>query len=247
MIKSAMVLAAGFGKRMLPLTQTTPKPLLEVGGKPMLGWVLDHLKEAGVENVCVNGHYLGNQIKSFVESYEGLNLEFVAEEDILETGGGVRNMLLAKPDWFSDPFFVLNSDSLWLNGPQPTLEIMANFWDSEKMDSLVGLAETIRNKDEHSPGDFFLEPDNSMRRRYEQEVTPYLYMGVHIWHPRAYEKTKVENFSINKVWDQAEEDGNLYGILHEGSWFHVGTPRQLQVAQEKLEKMQTSKSLNSDK
>ncbi len=233
-IKTAMILAAGLGKRMLPLTEKKPKPLIKVHKKPMLDWVVDHLKTAGVEDIIINTHYLADQIEKHVKKYKDIRVHLIHEKDVLETGGGIKNAIKMFPDILKDPFFVLNSDSIWLNGPYPSLKAMEELWDPKKMDALLLLTQTITGATGAGMGDFTMLSDNRLQRRKERYVAPFMYMGTHITHPKLFEAEPEGKYSLNPMWDKLEEEGRLWGILHDGPWYHVGTPEELQVAERKI-------------
>ncbi len=226
--KHAMVLAAGLGKRMRPLTDTCPKPLIEVDGRSLLDRMIDRLEDAGVDQVVVNTHYLGDQVAAQMDSRQSPRVTCIAEDDLLETGGGVKNALhlLGK-----DAFFVANSDALLLNGPYDSLSAMAATWDPETMDALLLLHSTVDAFGYEGMGDFCAEADGLLMRRPEMEVAPWLFTGVQILKPALFEDTPDGPFSLNLIYDRAIEAGRLYGTRHDGEWFHVGTPEGLSEAE----------------
>ncbi|MEX0921602.1 MAG: nucleotidyltransferase family protein [Rhodovibrionaceae bacterium] len=231
-IATAMVLAAGHGKRMRPLTETTPKPLLEVAGRPMLDHILDHLTRAGVGKIVVNLHHLGEAIERHLAGFEGAELVFSPErEELLETGGGVKAAL---PLLGPEPFYAINGDVVWLDGVVPCLQRLAASWDPERMDALLLLHPTITAFGYEGDGDFMMGPDGLLRRRIEREVAAFLFAGVQILHPRLFEGAPEGAFSLNRLYDRAIENERLYGLRHDGEWFHVGTPEALQLADELL-------------
>ena len=226
--RMAMVLAAGLGLRLRPVTETLPKPLVEVGRRSLLDRTLDRLGEAGVEGVVVNLHHLGSLIETHLARRGGPTIEFSWESELLETGGGVAKAL---PRLGDGPFWVANSDVLWLDGPGPALGRLAAAWDDTRMDGLLLLHETINAYGYQGRGDFFADPLGQLVRRPEGEVAPYLFTGVQILHPRLFADAPAGPFSLNRLYDRAIEAGRLYGIVHDGEWFHVGTPDGLAEAE----------------
>lgn len=229
--KTAMVLAAGFGKRMRPITETLPKPLVSVNGETMLDRILDRLAEAGVRKAVVNLHHLGDQIEGHLAERSRPGIVFSPEPEILETGGGVKKALhhLGK-----EPFFVVNGDVLWLDGRRPALKRLAETWDGRQMDCLLLLHQSVFAYGYEGMGDFVMDPAGRVRRRREREVAPFVFAGMQILHPRLLDSTPEGPFSLNRVYDQAAERGRLYGISHDGEWFHVGTPEDLKAAEEAM-------------
>ena len=221
-IDVAIVLSAGFGKRMLPLTRSLPKPLIEVNGQTLIDYAINHLEVGGIQKVVVNLHYLGKKIERHLSKRRGVKIYFSWEKDFpLETGGGVKNAL---PFLGERPFWVVNSDSIWLNGPYDMMLRMGSIWDEEKMDVLVLLHSTVESYGYDGKGDFFLSPDGKVRRREESEVSPWLFTGVQIIHPRVFKRSGNGAFSLNQIYDNAMRDSKIFGIVHDGEWFHVGSP-----------------------
>ncbi|MEI8394448.1 MAG: nucleotidyltransferase family protein [Rhodospirillaceae bacterium] len=225
MITRAMVLAAGFGLRMRPLTLTRPKPLLTVAGRSMLDHALDRLVEAGVETAVVNSHYLGEQIGAHLAGRTTPRLILSPEAEVLETGGGIR---LALPHFGAEPFYSVNADILWLDGTVPALRRLAESFEPGRMDALLLLMPVDRAQGYDGPGDFSLEADGRVVRRREGETAPHVFAGVHITSPALFADTPEGPFSTNLVWNRALARGRLYGLVHDGDWFHVGTPEALE-------------------
>ncbi len=225
-VTTAMVLAAGRGTRMRHLSQSRPKPLTMLAGRTLIDRVLDHLEVAAVTRIVVNTHYMGDMIAEHLSGRANIILS--PEEDLLETGGGVRNAL---PHLGSDPFFVINSDAVWGDGPLPALQRLRDNWDSGKMDVLLLLKPMVDLPDAPGRGDFFLDPLGKIRRRKSHEVAPFLFAGVQILHPCLFEGAPDGAFSLNLLYDKAIAAGRLYGVVHDGAWHHVGTPEQLKQAQ----------------
>lgn len=220
----AMVLAAGLGTRMRPITDTLPKPLVRVAGETMLDRALDKLAAAGVERAVVNTHYLADQIAAHVEGRTAPNITVSHEADVLETGGGVQNAL---PDLGDGPFFVVNSDSIWDDGPIPALTRLAAAWDEASMDALLLVHPTVSAVGYQGRGDFFLDLAGRLARRREQQIAPFLFTGLQILHPRLFEGLEPGKFSLNRIYDRALGAHRLSGLRHDGAWYHVGTPEAL--------------------
>lgn len=225
--QTAMVLAAGRGERMTPLTDNCPKPLLEVGGQTTLDRILDKLAGAGVARVVVNAHHLAERIETHLAGRETPQLTVIREPSALETGGGVVNAL---PRLGDRPFFVINGDSIWLDGLRDALHRFAEIWDDGRMDVLLLLYPFARVLGWHGLGDYRMDPDGRLTRRPECHVAPYAYMGVSILHPRAFEAAPQGAFSLNMIYDRAEEAGRLFGAVHDGLWYHISTPADLDEA-----------------
>lgn len=229
--KRAMVLAAGLGERMRPLTDARPKPLIEVRGRAMIESILDRLEVAGVAEVVINLHYLGDRIAAHLKDRKKPRLRFIRETERLETGGGVRNAL---PLLGKAPFLVLNGDVCWLDGCTPALTRLAQAWDDVHMDALLLLHPTAFAVGYEGTGDFVLAPDGRLRRRREREVAPFVFAGLQILHPRLFADAPDGAFSLNRLYDRAAEDQRLWGLRHDGEWFHVGTPGQLAEVEDAL-------------
>lgn len=219
-----MVLAAGLGLRMRPLTATKPKPLIEVGGRTMLDWALDHLVDAGVRGAVVNAHYLADQIAAHLAHRSAPKVEISREPQLLDTGGGVVKAL---PKLGADPFFVLNADVVWRNGSHAALARMAESWDDGRMDVMLLLHATVRAVGYDGLGDYTLDRMGVARRRREREVAPFVFTGVQLVHPRLFETAPGGAFSMNELFDRAQGAERLHAIVHDGDWFHVGTPAAL--------------------
>lgn len=231
-IKSAMVLAAGLGQRMRPLTDDIPKPLIEVAGQPMLDRVLDHLERARIARAVVNLHYLGERIIEHLAERKRPEILFSHEKDVLETGGGVARAL---PQLGDKPFFVVNSDTVWLDGPSPAIERMRRLWDGRRMDALLMLYPTAVASGYQGTGDFFMDAGGRLARRGEKTVAPFVFTGVQILHPRLFEGAPEGKFSLNILYDRARENGRLFGLRHDGEWYHVGTPELLKSVDAQIE------------
>lgn len=218
----AMVLAAGLGLRMRPITDHTPKPLVAVAGRTMLDRALDHLRAAGTSEIVVNTHWLAPRIEAHLHGQPGITLSH--EEELLETGGGVARAL---PLLGAEPFYVVNSDIIWTDGAHPALERLSEAWDGSRMDALLLMQPTVTAVGYDGAGDFFLDSGTQPRRRKPAEVAPLLFAGVQILHPRLFAGAPTGRFSLNVLYDRALERGRLAAIVHDGRWFHVGTPEAL--------------------
>jgi MurNAc alpha-1-phosphate uridylyltransferase len=229
-IQTAMVLAAGLGKRMRPITTTIPKPLVQVGGKALIDYTLDRIEEAGIERVVVNVHYLADLIERHLAGRTAPGVVISDERDmLLETGGGLKKAL---PLLGREPFLTFNSDSIWIEGPQPNLRRFVHAWDPERMDILMLLAPTATSVGYEGYGDFSMDPDGRLRRRAEREVTPFVYAGVAVVKPELLSNTPDGPFSANVLYDRAIEAGRLYGLRLDGQWLHVGDPQSLAEAEQ---------------
>ena len=228
-----MILAAGFGVRLRPITDTTPKPLVQVLGRTLIDRTIDRLHEGGIETFVVNTHHLSEQIHKHLKKRDDVEILFSLEDEILETGGGIFNALSR---FGNDPFFACNGDTLWLNGSQDAVNRMVRHWDEDKMDALLMLHSTVDAYGYEGLGDFGVDPLGVLSRRPESEVSPYLFTGVQILHPRLFKSAPEGPFSLNVLYDKAIEAGRLYGIVHDGEWFHVGTPEALDEAEDYMRK-----------
>ena len=230
--RSAMVLAAGLGKRMQPITLTRPKPLVEVNGKTLLDYGLDALERADVETIVVNVHYLADQIENHVAARCGDSARISDERaNLLDSGGGIKHALDKLP---GDSFYLLNADSFWIEGARPNLLRMADIWDPEKMDFLLLLASMKSAVGFNTKGDFNMDSDGLLERRRENEVAPFAYAGAAIINRSVFDGAPDGAFSINMLFDQALEKGRLFGLRLEGLWLHVGTPEAIQEAEEAI-------------
>ena len=227
----AMVLAAGLGLRMRPLTEDRPKPLIEVLGRAMLDRALDRLQAVGVAECVINTHYRGAMIHDHLSRRAAPRVSFSDEETLLDTGGGVKRAL---PRLGPGPFFAVNADVVWLDGRRPALKRLAEAWDDATMDACLLLHSTVRAIGYDGSGDFFLDPLGLVRRRCEHQVAPYVFTGVQILHPRLFADSPEGAFSLNLLYDRAEESGRLFAVVHDGEWFHIGTPDSLIDAEEAM-------------
>ncbi len=227
--KTAMVLAAGFGERMRPITATMPKPLVKVAGRALIDYGLDKLAQAGVATTIVNVHYLADQIERHVAGRRQPRIVISDERDaLLDTGGGIVKAL---PLLGSEPFYLVNSDSIWLDGVHGNLERLAAAYDDSRMDVLLLLAPAATSIGYSGRGDFSMAPDGRLYARREREVTPFVYAGAAILSPRLFEGAPHGKFSLTKLFDRAGEAERLFGLRLDGVWMHVGTPDAIALAE----------------
>ena len=230
--RTAMVMAAGLGKRMRPLTATRPKPLVEVAGKPLLDHVLDRLRAAGVERAVVNVHYLPDALEAHLRGRTDLDIAISDErEQLLETGGG---LVKAAPLIDCDPFLAVNSDNLWVDGPADTLRLLASQWDASRMDALLLLVPHARAGNHGGMGDFHMDPAGRLRRRGKARIAPFVFTGIQIMAKCLLEGAPKGPFSTNILWDRAIAKGRLYGAVHQGLWFDVGSPPAIRATEDAL-------------
>jgi N-acetyl-alpha-D-muramate 1-phosphate uridylyltransferase len=227
-----MVLAAGRGTRMRPLTDTTAKPLLKLGGRSLLDHALDHLAHAEVETVAVNAHWQADAVAAHLARRPSPpRTVLLREPNLLETGGGVRAALAVLGP---DPLFVVNGDAFWLNGPISALSRLAAAYD-DTVDGVLLVQRTSHVHAEVGMGDFALDKWGTPRRRKEREIVPYIYAGVQLIHPRLLAGMPEGAFSMNQAWDRALAAGRLHAVVHDGIWFHLSTPPDLIEAEQILE------------
>jgi MurNAc alpha-1-phosphate uridylyltransferase len=230
----AMVMAAGLGKRMRPLTATRPKPLVEVAGKTLLDHSLDRLRAAGVRKAVVNVHYLPDALEAHLKNrVKGIEIAVSDERDLLlETGGG---LVKALPLIGANPFLVVNSDNLWIDGPVDSLKLLASAWDDDRMDALLLLVPLARANCHSGQGDFHMSATGAIRRKRPGTVAPFVYTGIQMVSKRLLDgEVPAGPFSTNILWDRAIEAGRCFGARHQGLWFDVGAPPNIRKAEEIL-------------
>ncbi len=230
-VRKAMVLAAGFGERMRPLTNTMPKPLVPLMGRTLIDHVLDRLSDAGVESAVVNVHYLPEQIESHMAARADRGPKTVIydeREELMDTGGGVAKAL---PLLGEGPFFVHNSDSVWSEGVTPALPHMSRHWNPQLMDCLLLLAPLSTSIGYSGRGDFDISPEGHISRRGERQVVPFAFAGVSVCSAEIFKDIPEGPFSLNLLWDRALAEQRLYGVRLDGRWMHVGTPEALTEAE----------------
>jgi MurNAc alpha-1-phosphate uridylyltransferase len=225
----AMVFAAGLGTRMRPITETTPKPLVKVGGKPMIDHVLDRFAAAGVGTAIVNVHYFADQLETHLAPRTSPKIVISDERaKLLDQGGGIRKAL---PILGPEPFFLCNTDAFWLEGPASNLHRLALAFDPERMDILLLVAATTASVGVDWPGDFSMDAEGRLCKRGERDVAPFVYTGVGIIKPELFAQETQDVFRLAPFFFKAAEDGRLYGQRLDGLWLHVGTPETIEEAE----------------
>ena len=221
---TAMVLAAGLGKRMRPLTASQPKPMIRVAGKPLLDHALDRLAAAGVTKAVVNVHYLGDAIEAHVRP-RAVPAVTVSDEraQLLETGGG----MVKAQDMLPDPFFCLNSDNIWLDGPRDAFSDLSDAWDAARMDALLLLVPHTGARNFTGKGDFHMDGRGRLTRRRSGRIAPFIFTGIQLVSKRLLRDAPEGPFSTNVLWDRAIEEGRLFGVAFTGQWFEVGNPKSI--------------------
>jgi N-acetyl-alpha-D-muramate 1-phosphate uridylyltransferase len=233
--RTAMVLSAGYGERMRPLTATMPKPLVPLMGRTLIDHVLDRLAAAGVETAIVNVHYLPDQLEAHMQARASRPPKTIISDEralLLDTGGGAKKALSLLGD---GPFFIHNSDSVWAEGVNPALPTMLRMWDASRMDCLLLLAPLSTSIGYAARGDFDMAPDGRLSRRGERQVVPFAFAGVSLCTAGLFEDAPGGPFSLNVLWDRALAKGRLYGVRLDGRWMHVGTPQALEEAEAAFE------------
>ncbi len=226
----AMVMAAGLGKRMRPLTASRPKPMVKVAGKPLLDHALDRLAAAGVARAVVNVHYLADGIEAHVARRARPAVAISDErEKLLETGGG---LVRAWPLIAADPFFCLNSDALWLDGPTDVFRQLSALWEPRAMDALLLVVPHPRAHNYRGPGDFHLRADGRLERRRPGRVAPFVFTGIQLVAERLLRDPPQGAFSTNRFWSRAIDEGRLFGAVHQGEWIEIGEPHHIAMAEE---------------
>ncbi len=227
-----MVLAAGLGVRMRPLTDTLPKPLVPVAGKALIDHVLDRLGDAGVARAVVNIHYLADRIERHVAGRTSPQIVLSDERGLLlGTGGGIKHAL---PQLGTAPFYLINSDTIWIEGVKSNLTRLAEGYDPARMDALLLLAPAAGSIGYSGRGDFSMMPDGRLRRRGEREVVPFVYAGAAILAPPLFADAPAGEFPLTALFDRAAEQGRLFGLRLEGLWMHVGTPEAIAAAEKAI-------------
>lgn len=228
---TAMVMAAGLGKRMRPLTATMPKPLVPVQGKPLIDHALDRLAEEGITRAVVNVHYFPEALEAHLRDRERPQITISDERaHLLETGGGMVKARHLLPD----PFFCINSDNIWLNGPTSALQQLSQMWDVDRMDALLLVVGQERAINFRGDGDFTLDPAGRVRRREPGESAPFIYTGIQLLSHRLLRDAPEGPFSTNLLWNRAIEEDRLFGVAFTGLWFEVGTPEAIETTEAAL-------------
>ena len=229
---SAIVLAAGLGTRMRPHNGDVPKPLVQVGGKSLIDYSLDRLADAGVTRAVVNVHHLADALIRHLAARRRPQIVISDERgELLGTGGGIVKAL---PQLGDAPFFLVNSDTVWLDGVKPNFTRLAQAFDAETMDALLLLAPTTDSIGYSGRGDFAMLPDGRLRRRGEREVVPFVYAGAAILTPALFADAPAGTFPLTLLFDRAAAKSRLFGLRLEGIWMHVGTPDAVAAAEAAL-------------
>jgi N-acetyl-alpha-D-muramate 1-phosphate uridylyltransferase len=228
--RSGMVLAAGLGTRLRPVTETIPKPLIEISGRTLLDHAIDRLALVGVERVIVNIHYKAAMVAAHLSRRSQPRIGLSEEPELLDTGGGVAHAL----PLLDDMFFVINGDVFWLDAKDHVLQRLARAFDPDHMDAVLLLQRTVTAIGYDGGGDYFLDASGKPRRRGENEVAPYLFAGIQLLHRRLLNGIDDRVFSLVRLYDRAERTGRLHAIVHDGEWYHIGTPAGLAATRERL-------------
>ena len=236
---TAIMLAAGLGKRMRPITETMPKPLVKVSGKPLIDWGLDALAIAGVENTIVNVHYLADQLIAYLGKRTKPKITISDERDLLlDSAGGIINVL---PQLGGKPFYVLNADTFWVGDEaQPNISALAHVWDDARMDILLMTARLDQATGFEGKGDFVADDEGRLRRLRDVAGDPVIYAGAAILHPRIFANAEPGVSSLNRYFDDAIAAGRLYGMPMTGHWLTVGTPEAIGEAEAALSALRIS-------
>jgi MurNAc alpha-1-phosphate uridylyltransferase len=229
--KTAMILAAGLATRMRPISQSQPKALVEVAGKALVDHALDRLAEVGVERAVVNTHYLGDQIEAHLAGRKRPAITISHEDVILDTGGGIARAL---PLLGPDPFYTVNAKIVWRGGQTEALRRLAAIWDDAQMDALLLLQPTVSAVGYEGPGDLAMDQFGRLRFREAQEVAPFVYASIQIIHPRLFTGAPDGAFPLRPLWERAAANGRLFGLRHDGEWYHLATPQGLAEAEARL-------------
>ena len=228
-ITYAMILAAGLGTRMRPLTNDTPKPLVKVAGRALIDHAIDRLRDAGVRVIVINVHYHADKLRHHLARRDDVEIRISDETDaILGTGGGIVRAL---PLFEGEPFFLHNSDSIWAEGYGHALARLAARWNAETMDSLLLMASLVTSMGYEGRGDFLMDSEGRLSLVPEGQLSPFAYPGASILHPRLFEGAPHGAFPLLQLWERAIEQGRLFGVRLDGVWMHVGTPEALKEAE----------------
>jgi MurNAc alpha-1-phosphate uridylyltransferase len=220
---TAMVMAAGLGKRMRPLTASQPKPLVRVAGRALIDHALDRMRDAGISRAVVNVHYLADALEAHVLAREAPAVTISDERDVLlETGGGLVKANDAGV--LPDPFFCVNADSIWLDGPRNAFADLSAHWNPARMDALLLVVPHARARNFAGAGDFYMDPAGRLRRKQPGRIAPYIYTGIQLVAHRLLRDAPRGAFSTNILWDRAIAEGRLFGTVFTGHWIEVGQP-----------------------
>ena len=228
--RTAMVLAAGLGTRLRPVTESIPKPLIEINGRTLLDHAIDRLVLVGVERVVVNVHYKAAMVAEQLARRDHPRIEISREAELLDTGGGVAAAL----PLLDEVFFVVNSDVFWLDGKDGALRRLAAAFDPDRSDAVLLLQRTVTAVGYDGRGDYLIDPLGRPHRRGEREIAPFLFAGLQLLHRRVFTGVSDRVFSLVRLFDRAEEAGRLRAVVHDGEWYHIGTPQGLAATRERL-------------
>ncbi|HXM00321.1 MAG TPA: nucleotidyltransferase family protein [Rhizomicrobium sp.] len=228
-ITRAMIMAAGLGTRMRPLTDTLPKPLVAVRGRALIDHVIDRLVAAGVTLIVVNAHYKAEMIKTHLAGRKDVEIRISDESDaLLDSGGGIAKAL---SNFGGEPFFHANADTVWVEGAAHALERLKAEWNPDTMDALMLLAPTVSTICYEGRGDFMMDSDGRLSRIPEGRISPFVWMSIEIVHPRLFDGAPAGKFSINPLWDKAIAKGRLFGMRLDGAWMHIDRPEAIREAE----------------
>lgn len=231
----AMILAAGLGTRMRPLTETTAKPLLRLGGRTLMDHIFERLTVVDVADVVVNAHWQADKIDAHLAARKAAGsvprAQVIREDKLLDTGGSVHAALGLLG---AEPFYVINGDAYWLDGPRPALARLAQAFDPAEMDGMLLVHRSFHVRAEVGFGDFAVDKWGRPSRRGERQVVPYIYAGVQLISPALLADMPDAPFSMNLAWDRAIAAGRLRVLVHDGLWFHLSTPEDLQETEHLL-------------
>ena len=228
-VTRAMIMAAGLGTRMRPLTDSRPKPLVEVGGRALIDHAIGRLVKAGVTTIVVNIHHHAEMLRTHLTHRKDAEFSISDESDtLLDSGGGIAKAL---PVFKNEPFFTHNSDSVWVEGAGSALNRMQARWNPETMDALMLVAPTVNALCYEGRGDFMMDAEGKLTRVPEQRVAPFVWIGVQIVHPRLFDGAPTGKFSINPLWDRAIARGRLFGMRLDGTWMHIDRPDAVKDAE----------------
>jgi N-acetyl-alpha-D-muramate 1-phosphate uridylyltransferase len=228
--ETAMIKAAGLATRMRPITETRPKALIEVGGKPIIDHAIDRLVGVGVKRAVVNTHYLGNMLAAHLAARSDIEIVLSPEPELLDSGGGIFQAM----PLLGEIFYVVNADVFWLDGTVPALMRLAQAFDSTAMDGLLLMQRTVTAVGLDGPGDFMMDPMGQLRWRKETEIAPYFFTSIQIFHRRLFDGAPGGKFALHPYWTRAMETGRLHGIVHDGEWYHLETPKGLAEVERRL-------------
>jgi N-acetyl-alpha-D-muramate 1-phosphate uridylyltransferase len=229
--RRAMVLAAGLGTRLRPVTDTLPKPLVELNGRSLINHAIDRLAAIGVDHVVINSHYMAAKLAAELARRKAPpDIEIIEEPQLLETGGGVANALPS----LGEMFYVINADVFWLDGKDPALSRLAQAFEPERLDAVLLLQRTVGAVGYDGTGDYLLDPAGYPHRRREREIAPFLFAGIQLLHRRLFDDWPQRVFSLVRLFDRAQEVGRLRAIVHDGEWYHIGTPAGLAATRARL-------------